>query len=183
MLNVNIMILTLQPTPLFTIVRRPEENDGEQQIAGNVYTRHRNAPKSAPVPIQNNYGYMSQTRQGRNEGSIDSLAKTSAGDSQLTTIDDCRLRQLLEELYKDKKYFDHYVENTGMKLRKDCLWKQRTHKNHEYRRLGLIASLICNTVVCEAAYAPSPPPPSASLSGIRFSKLPRWVNDPKGNKI
>ena len=30
----------------------------------------------------------------------------------------------------------------------------KTTQNHETRRLGLIESVICNTVVCEAAYAP-----------------------------
>lgn len=28
-------------------------------------------------------------------------------------IDDRRLRELLEELYKDKKYFDHVIDTTG----------------------------------------------------------------------
>lgn len=31
----------------------------------------------------------------------------------MSNIDDNRLRRLLEELYKDKKYFDKYVETTG----------------------------------------------------------------------
>lgn len=29
-------------------------------------------------------------------------------------IDDRRLKELLEELYKDKKYFDHVIDSTGI---------------------------------------------------------------------
>lgn len=36
----------------------------------------------------------------------------SAGASR-EKIDDRRLRELLEELYRDKKYFDHVVETTS----------------------------------------------------------------------
>jgi len=31
----------------------------------------------------------------------------------MTSIDDNRLRRLLEELYKDKKYFDKYIARPG----------------------------------------------------------------------
>jgi len=42
----------------------------------------------------------------------------------MTSIDDNRLRRLLEELYKDKKYFDKYIARPG-KLAIDlpsCSW-------------------------------------------------------------
>ena len=37
----------------------------------------------------------------------------SAGAIQRKDMDDRRLKELLEELYKDKKYFDHVIETTG----------------------------------------------------------------------
>ena len=44
-------------------------------------------------------------------------------------------------------------------------FETKNTQNHENRRLGISSFFIYNTVVCEAAYAPS-----AGLSGIRFSK-------------
>ena len=52
----------------------------------------------------------------------------------------------------------HYFQNTAIKsktkikVKKDCLWKQRTTQNHENQRLCLIESLHKHTVVYEAAY-------------------------------
>ena len=74
--------------------------------------RKLNALKSAPVTMKD----ISDNSQGtikQNDDSYASQAMKSDAESQLSTIDDYRLRQLLEELYRDKKYFDHYVDTTG----------------------------------------------------------------------
>ena len=52
---------------------------------------------------------------------------------------------------------------------KCCLWQQRTQKRTKIGDSILLSLFICSYVVCEAAWAP-PPPPSPGLSGIWFSK-------------
>lgn len=81
----------------------------------NEFSRRRDAPKSAPVHMQNNVDHSDGGHE-THEGSNDSLADRNNADTQTSYIDDNRLRRLLEELYRDKKYFDQYVETTGKLL-------------------------------------------------------------------
>lgn len=45
--------------------------------------------------------------------SMRSLGASKSADAKKRNMDDWRLRILLEELYKDKKYFDHVIDSTG----------------------------------------------------------------------
>ena len=65
-----------------------------------------------------NHNEHSPRGLGDNEsGSSEGLSSRTIGDNQLSFIDDNRLRRLLEELYRDKKYFDRYVETTGLYIK------------------------------------------------------------------
>lgn len=45
--------------------------------------------------------------------SMRSLGASKSADAKKRNMDDWRLKILLEELYKDKKYFDHVIDSTG----------------------------------------------------------------------
>jgi hypothetical protein len=105
-----------QKVPLFTIIRRPGDLESNEHLNGTV-TQTREV-KSAPLQVQDYNG--EQNDHNSNEGSrytSDNNLGNRSNDgrySQMTSIDDNRLRRLLEELYKDKKYFDSYVESKGI---------------------------------------------------------------------
>lgn len=73
--------------------------------------------KSAPMQIQDYGGDQFDSEQNgafRHKSDNSLTARSADGRySTMSSIDDNRLRRLLEELYKDKKYFDRYVETTG----------------------------------------------------------------------
>ncbi|KAL4230221.1 hypothetical protein ACF0H5_010606 [Mactra antiquata] len=102
--------------PLFTIIRRPEDMESDEQL--NHETAQNRNVQSAPLAIQDfNYDPQNSDRSGRQPKytSENSLARSDGRYSQYSYIDDNRLRRLLEELYKDKKYLDRYVETTEPK--------------------------------------------------------------------
>ena len=49
----------------------------------------------------------------------------------------------------------HLLQESKIKVKKDGLWKQRTHKIRKIGDSVSVSFFICNTVVCEAAYTPS----------------------------
>lgn len=109
--------LKQQKTPLFTIVRRPGDLESQEHL--NDVPASQRQTKSAPIHVQDYQEELTENEQ-RNEHrytSENSLVTQShdGRSSQMTSIDDNRLRRLLEELYKDKKYFDHYVESQDPK--------------------------------------------------------------------
>ena len=57
----------------------------------------------------------------------------------------------------------HRTSNNKLNVKKDCLWKQRTHKVTKIGDSVCLSLLICNTVVCEAEYDPTPTPQSPRL--------------------
>ena len=50
--------------------------------------------------------------------------------------------------------FIFLMAHTSIKVKKDCFWKQRTHNITKIGDSVWLSLFICNTVVCEAAYAP-----------------------------
>ena len=81
------------------------------------------------------------------------------------------------------EYWQHItlsiLGNTCSKIRvkKDCLWKQRTHKIKKIGDSVWLSRFICNIVVCEAAYAllppPHPPPPQRQPKRCSIFKITR----------
>ena len=45
------------------------------------------------------------------------------------------------ETFYSRHTAQHQLQQSKIKVKNDCLGKQRTYKNHENRRLGLIVSL------------------------------------------
>ena len=56
----------------------------------------------------------SSTEQDLHKDNTFQTVRQNGSESQLSGIDNNRLRKLLEELYKDKKYFDEYIESKGI---------------------------------------------------------------------
>lgn len=102
--------------PLFTVVRQPGEQDSHDGL-------HNTSPEdenieSATLQVQDYNGEPTDNEQNdscRNTTARSVVTRSNDGrSSQITSIDDSRLRRLLEELYKDKKYFDQYVDSKGI---------------------------------------------------------------------
>ena len=62
-----------------------------------------------------------------------------------------------------------------IKVKKDCLWKHRTHKITKIGDSVWLSLFICNTIVCEAAYA-------SYRRRKRYSNNQDGLNDPKEKK-
>ncbi|XP_053400555.1 uncharacterized protein LOC123558387 [Mercenaria mercenaria] len=109
--------LKQQKIPLFTIIRRPGDLESFENLHG-ASTTERDV-KSPPLQVQDYNAEQADNEQqeGNRYPSDNSLvARSNDGRcSEMTSIDDNRLRRLLEELYKDKKYFDNYVESKDPK--------------------------------------------------------------------
>ncbi|XP_052794922.1 uncharacterized protein LOC128227970 [Mya arenaria] len=103
--------------PLFTIIRRP--GDLERVEGRDTEEPNGRAVQSAPLHLQEyNQDEGDDFRQNNDRTahtSENSLFARSPEGSQMTSIDNNRLRRLLEELYADKKYFDRYVQLTEPK--------------------------------------------------------------------
>ena len=63
-----------------------------------------------------------------------------------------------------------------IKVKKDCLWKQRTHKNHENWRLGLTESLHMKHCSLRSCIR-TPLPPAYAV--FDFQNSQNGLNDPK----
>ena len=88
-------------------------DESSRRLNVTTSSQRNDIPKSAPVPTQTRDSQLSEI-QATNDGSSERLNDGNGGDRRVSYIDDFRLRQLLEELYKDKKYFDQFVEATGL---------------------------------------------------------------------
>ena len=73
----------------------------------------------------------------------------------------------------------HQLQKSKIKVKRDCLWKQRTHKNHEKRRLGLIECLHMQH--CSLRGCISPLAPAKAV--LDFQNNQDWLNGPKANII
>ena len=58
------------------------------------------------------------------------------------------------ETFYGRHTAQHQLQKSKVKAKKDCLWKQRTHKITKIRDSVWLSLFTCNTVICEAAYAP-----------------------------
>lgn len=76
-------------------------------------TQHNDIPKSAPAPTHARDSPHNEG-QATNDDSNKRLSERKDGDRRVSYIDNYRLRQWLEELYRDKKYFDQFVEAAGL---------------------------------------------------------------------
>ena len=92
--------------------RLDDFDESRRRFDTAVSSGHHAAPKSAPVQMQTRED-QNNREQETGDGVNEDMNGRDSGGSQVKYIDDNRLRQLLEELYKDKKYFDQYVEATG----------------------------------------------------------------------
>ncbi|XP_021364543.1 uncharacterized protein LOC110457532 isoform X2 [Mizuhopecten yessoensis] len=100
-----------QNEPLFTRVRPPPHSDLARALKSRHDQRH-----AIPWSILN-------APPGRPHTDGNDLAKSLDAPRSADTIqrgmDEKRLRELLEELYKDKKYFDHVIDTTAPKEDRD----------------------------------------------------------------
>ncbi|XP_069128925.1 uncharacterized protein [Argopecten irradians] len=94
-----------QNEPLFTRVRPPPESELAQALKSNHDRRH-----AIPWSIINPPPRRPHTDGG---GLTQSLDAPRSADMASRGMDDKRLRELLEELYKDKKYFDHVIDTSA----------------------------------------------------------------------
>lgn len=103
-----------QPERLFRRVRRP--CDAEKEEHERYIRMARDRPtKSAPLLVQDVPGEGSSLdRRAKTDVSAQGGMSRSQAGSQMS-IDDNRLRRLLEELYRDKKYLDRYIDVTEPK--------------------------------------------------------------------
>ncbi|XP_062571963.1 trichohyalin-like [Saccostrea cucullata] len=99
------------PEPFFTIVRRSGEKLNNEQ--GTPWcTRHElrhTIPWSLREPTS-----MTRANTTLNESgeSMRLNGASKSADARKRDMDEWRLKILLEELYKDKKYFDHVIDST-----------------------------------------------------------------------
>ncbi|KAK3100695.1 hypothetical protein FSP39_023883 [Pinctada imbricata] len=108
-----------QNEPLFTILRRPDELPGKNGSNGNPgpwCTRH-DLRHSIPwsLRVENGHPGISRAHTGlhdESDNSNNAFGLPKSADHK-RNLDDRRLREILEELYKDKKYFDHVIDTTG----------------------------------------------------------------------
>ena len=82
-------------------------DDGQPGIsrANTVMTSHGQSGISRANTVMNSHGDHSRTPM---------VGPKSADNKR--SMDDRRLREVLEELYKDKKYFDHVIDSTGERI-------------------------------------------------------------------
>ena len=82
------------------------------------------------------------------------------------------------ETFYGRHTAQHRLKQSKIKVKKDCLWIQRTYKITKIGDSVRLSLFICNTAVYEAAYSPS-----VGLSGIQFQNNQDGLNDPRGNII
>lgn len=101
----------MQNEPLFTRVRPPPDD-----LARSLLTSH-DRRHAIPWSIRN-----APTRPHTDGHSLSKSLDAPRSDEtyKRDDVDDRRLRELLEELYKDKKYFDHVIDTTGTYSKDSC---------------------------------------------------------------
>lgn len=115
------------PEPFFTIVRRSGERINQEQTPPWC-TRHElrhTIPWSLREPSSMTRANTMVNDSGE---SMRSLGASKSADAKKRNMDDWRLRILLEELYKDKKYFDHVIDSTDRE--KDPILDERDLAEH-----------------------------------------------------
>ena len=117
MMNKPIILQQESPEPFFTIVRRNGEKKNNEP--GPPWcTRHElrhSIPWSLREPTSVTRANTTLNDSGESVR-IDGACKSA--DAKKRDMDEWRLKILLEELYKDKKYFDHVLDSTGEAYRK-----------------------------------------------------------------
>lgn len=130
----------LQQPPLFTIVRRPGELESQEHL--NTVPSSQRHSNSAPLQVQDYNEELTENEKKENQRytSDNSLVARSHDGrySQMTSIDDNRLRRLLEELYKDKKYFDNYIESKGKAEFVSCSRYRTLQRRMKYKNVKVV---------------------------------------------
>lgn len=94
--------------PLFTHVRRPGEGNGKPTGSFDGFYISHDMRHAMPWSLLN--------KNPVRESSISDININRKGPKSADAkrdLDDRRLKELLEELYTDKKYFDHVIHTTG----------------------------------------------------------------------
>lgn len=97
----------------FTHTRRPGQTTVRPLPGSHDMFCHKHDMRHAlPWSLINQYQIRESSLLDINSVSKHHTMSKSAGNVK-RDMDDRRLRELLEELYKDKKYFDHVIDTTG----------------------------------------------------------------------
>ncbi|CAG2219346.1 unnamed protein product [Mytilus edulis] len=101
-----------QPEQFFTHTRRPGQTTVRPLPGSHDMFCHKHDMRHAlPWSLINQYQIRESSLLDINSVSKHHTMSKSAGNVK-RDMDDRRLRELLEELYKDKKYFDHVIDTT-----------------------------------------------------------------------
>ena len=88
-------------------------NESNRRLNITATSQRNDIPKSAPAPTLKRDDHRSDSQENQDQ-SKDEINDRKDEESRVSYIDDYRLRQLLEELYRDKKYFDQFVDAKGI---------------------------------------------------------------------
>lgn len=115
------------PEPFFTIVRRNGEKKNNEP--GPPWCTRHELRHSIPWSLREPTGVTRANTTLNDSGEsvrIDGACKSA--DAKKRDMDEWRLKILLEELYKDKKYFDHVLDSTDRE--KDPILDERDLAEH-----------------------------------------------------
>ncbi|KAJ8297652.1 hypothetical protein KUTeg_024183 [Tegillarca granosa] len=154
-----------EPSPFFTKVKHPRFVNGgliTQKSFDMSFLRHQHE-KRHMIPWSLIYSGSSRDMTSLDLKRSEQIGVSKSAGASREKIDDRRLKELLEELYRDKKYFDHVVETSKPEEKSDIDERFLAEHGRDY--------LLDRAEYWEGRQPLPPHRPPATALGLRLSRL------------